>query len=160
MKNSIVIILLVFVSQVFAQDINELQKFDGTYYLLNGERSLQPGQQQTFIKTIQVVQNNQTILLGTSECEKCTPSIFTYQKEESKQLQKPVFYNQYGLYMIALDNHSFIYAMPTQPLEKGVWSKFPFINFYNKNKEEASIMTKEKLIQLAVELSKKYHKKI
>ena len=159
MKNSLLFISMLLLCVVLkAQNLDELASFNGTYYLLEAERSLQPGKQTANVKQLEIGKNtpvfksNGSVLLATSECEKCTPSIFTYKKEESEQLGKSVFYNSMGLYMIPIDKESFIYVMPTQQLG-GDWSNLRFSNFYSKNKNKVSTMTKEKLVGIAKSIS-------
>lgn len=140
----------------FAQDMSKLEVWNGEYHLMTAERSVMPGKQGTSLKQLQVVENNGTVMLATSECEKCTPSIFTYQKSESEKLGRPVFFNSMGLYMIAIDDTSFLYCMTRTKLGGGEWTALPFSNFYSKEKSDVEAMTAEKLKEIAVQISKSF----
>lgn len=147
---------LLFNNIVFAQDMDMLRSWDGEYHLMTAERSVMPGKQGTSIKQIQVVENNGTVMLATSECEKCTPSIFTYQKSESEKLGRPVFFNSMGLYMIVNDDSSFVYCMTTTKLGNGEWTSLPFVNFYSKKKSDVGAMTNDKLMEIVRRISKEF----
>ncbi|WP_462249695.1 hypothetical protein [Ekhidna sp.] len=136
-----------------AQSLDEMKSWNGTYYLMAGERSVVPGNQQATKKDLEIGENNGTILLATAECAKCTPSVFTYQKEISEKLEKPVFFNSMGLYMIPLDEDSFVYYMTTVKLGTGLWKSFYFMNYYSKDEAKAKEMTKEKLMEIGLKLS-------
>lgn len=161
-KKKYLLLMMLITLQISSQNIESLKVFDGDYFLMKKERSVQLGRQSTNEKKLQIIKHdnpifkdNSAILLTTSECEKCTPSIFTYKKEESKRLSKPVFYNNMGLYMIVYDKDSFVYVMPLEELG-GDWSSVTFSNFYSKNKEKVNVMTTDKLMSYIILLSKNY----
>lgn len=153
--------LLLFYKVANTQNIEKLKVYNGTYHLMEAELSMQPSKQTTKNKKIEIdkltpiFNSNKSVLLVTSECEKCTPSVFTYKINESKQLSKPVFYNSRGLYMIPYDKESFIYIVSDKKLGDD-WSSLSFSNFYSKNKQKVNAMTKEKLLSIAKSISKSF----
>lgn len=156
MKKTILLLLtLMFSSLLYSQNLEELQAWNGTYHLMAGERSVVPGKRQAVKKELQIGENNGMILLATAECEKCTPSVFTHMKDLSEKLGKPVFFNSLGLYMIPVDEDSFVYYMSSVKLGSGVWKSFYFSNFYSKDESKAKAMTNEKLLEMGMEISEK-----
>ena len=156
------LLMLLIALKINSQNIESLKMFDGDYFLMKKERSVQLDKEGTSVKKIQInkhdnsiFKDNNAILLTTSECERCTPSVFTYKEENSKRLNKPVFYNSMGLYMIAYDKDSFVYVMPLEELG-GNWSTVTFFNFYSKNKQKVNTMTKARLMSYIELLSKDY----
>lgn len=154
-KDLIFVFSLFYSTWLVAQDLVKLESYDGTYHLMKIERSVMPGKQGTNLKTLQVVEKNGTIMLATLECDKCTPSIFTYQNEPSEKLGNPVFFNSMGLYMIALDEDGFIYCMTQTKLGDGLWNSLIFSNFYSKDEIKVNEMNNDKLLKIAHLISKK-----
>jgi len=138
-----------------AQNIEELKTWDGEYHLMDGERSLIPKQTVTKHKTIQISKLGTTTMLAMSEHVRITPSLFTYVKTSSDKIGKPVFFNRVGLYFIAIDNNSFVSFGVTSMLGKQVWESVTFSNYYSKDPAKVKLMTKEKLLEMAKEISKK-----
>jgi len=149
-KLNLLIIALMISVALPAQNLDEMKAWNGTYYLMTGERSVVPNKQQATKKELEIGENNGTILLATSECDKCTPSVFTYQKEISVKLEKPVFFNSMGLYMIPVDEDSFVYYMTAVKLGTGVWKSFYFMNYYSKDESKAKGMTNDKLMEIGL----------
>lgn len=145
------IVLLAFIAS--GQELAELQSWNGEYHLMQPERSVQPGKTTTDFKKLEIGENNGTILLGTAECDRCTPTVFTYQSEISHKINKPVFFNSAGLYMIAIDTNSFVYYMVSTMLGKGAWDTLYFANYYSKDKQKTQAMTKEKLSEIAMQIA-------
>ena len=145
--------LFLLIGNIKAQNFDSLISWNGNYHLMDQERSVQPGKTGTTEKLIQIEKNSHTILLATSECDQCTPSVFTYQKDESMKYEKPIFFNSMGLYMIALDKNSFGYFMATKKLGDGVWEQILFANYYSKDKSKVSKMTQKSLKEIAKNIS-------
>lgn len=156
MKNRLIILILLSIClKVSSQNIEILKKFNGNYFLMKPERSVQPGKQSTSNKNLEVGSYGNAVLLGTSECDKCTPAVFTFKIEESNKLGKPVFFNSMGLYMIPYDKESFIYVMPSEKLG-GNWNTIAFSNFYSKNKGKVSSMTDKKLFSYIKSIAEEF----
>ena len=141
MKQRILVLLLFSINIIAAQQEMPTKSINGTYYLLFSERGVKT-------KHIQFGENNGTQLLAIAACEKCMPAVYTYKPKESKELEKPVFYNSIGLYVISYDAESFITVM----LSTNENTNFAFSNFYSKNPATIKTMTKEKIEAYAMGL--------
>ena len=150
----IFLILFSFFTLLFqAQNAKLVERFNGTYHLLEAERGI--NNKPTKTKLVQFGKNNNAQLLAIAACEKCLPAVYTYQEKESETYKMPLFLNSMGLYVIPFDKESFVIVLVDKKLGDGNWSKFGFSNFYSKNKGTVSKMTKQKIEKFAIEFSKK-----
>lgn len=150
------ILMLLFYNIASTQNIEELKSYSGKYHIMEAEYSLKFGKHTTKSKNIvidklnSVFKSNEKVLLITFECDSCKQSIYNYKAKESKLLGKPVFCNYKGWYMIAYDNESFVGASSEKELEGDLQS----LNFYSKNKQKVTHMTKEKLRNIVSKINK------
>jgi hypothetical protein len=79
------------------------------------------------------------------------PAVYTYKAEESKELDRLVFYNSTGLYLFQYDEESFVMIMINPKAEH--WTDFYFSNFYSKNKSKVASMSKEKIKKFMTKIS-------
>lgn len=143
---SFIVAALCFISSsaIYAQSGTPTSAIDGTYHLLTPERSPRGGTTKTML--MQYVEKNGQKMLVAAACEKgCTPAVYTYQSEHSQKLGIPVFFNSFGIYMIAYDDDSFISAIPDSPLGKATWKNLSYSNFYSKDAAKVSSMNAEKM---------------
>ncbi len=154
MKFILSLLLLFGASALNAQQNIPTEDMNGTYQLLVAERGAANGG-TTKKKLIQFGENNGTKLLAIAACEKCMPAVYTYQEEDSKRLNIPVFFNSSGLYVFGYDEDSLVAVLVTSKLGDGEWAGFSFSNFYSKSETKAKTMTKEKVETYAISLSKK-----
>lgn len=136
-----------------AQNKDLTAQFNGKYHLLEAERGTK--NKPTKTKVVQFGKNNGTELLAIAACEKCMPAVYTFQKNESKKYGTPIFFNSMGLYVITFDEESFVIVLVDKKIGDGNWSKFAFSNFYSKNKMKVDKMTKQKIEEYAIDISKK-----
>lgn len=126
---------------------------NGEYHLFEVERGI--NNQPTKTKLFEFGENNGVKLLAVAACEKCMPAIYTYQEEDSKRLGIPVFFNSSGLYALSYDKESFVIVLVKSMIADANWENFAFSNFYSKSNSKVTGMTKEKIANYAVSLSKK-----
>ena len=131
-------------------------EYNGTYNLLEAERGI--NNKPTNSKIFEFGEHNNLKLLAIAACKKCIPAVYTYQEEESKKLDIPVYFNSMGIYIIGYDNESFVAVLVTNKLGDGEWNNFSFANFYSKSKLKTATMNKEKISNYAKEISKKIMK--
>jgi len=124
-----------FMHKINAQNTLATAQINGTYHLLFVERD---GAKN---KIIQLAENNGTKMLAVTACSNCFPALYTYEKEESDRLGKPIFFNKMGLYVITYDAESFIIVM----LSTKEGENFSYLNFYSKNPTTVKNMTKDKI---------------
>ncbi|WP_417559190.1 hypothetical protein [Mesoflavibacter zeaxanthinifaciens] len=141
MKYILLTIILCVSFTLKAQDSKPTEAINGTYHLMDAERASQG--KTTKIKFFEFGELNSKEVLAIAACEKCIPAIYTYKPEESKEIDRFVFFNSAGLYVIQYDNESFVMIMPNPNGED--WLDFMFSNFYSKNKTKAEQMTQEKI---------------
>lgn len=153
MKNLLLLFVFIFTTNLKAQNAEFVERFNGTYHLLEPERGI--NNKPTKTKLVQFGKNNNTELLAIAACEKCMPAVYTYQEKESKTYKTPIFLNSMGLYVLPFDDESFVIVFVDKKLGDGIWSKFSFSNFYSKNKATVSKMTKQKIEEFAIQFSKK-----
>lgn len=141
---------LLFISGIFYGQITT-EANNGTYHLLEEERGM--GNKKTKTKIFQYGALGETKVLAVAACGRCSPALYKYLEEESKTLGRSIFYNKIGLYFIAYDVNSFVIIMPTNKKDKN-WSDFTFSNFYSKDKSKVEGMTKQKIKDFIIKISK------
>lgn len=95
-------------------------------------------------------------VMAVAACKSgCIPAVYTYQKEESRTLDLPVYFNTSGLYVIRYDANSFIIVQPDGMLGRQVWKKLGYSNIYSKNTTTAQSVTSEQIQQYALKLSER-----
>lgn len=124
---------LLAISSSFASNI-QLSKevVQGKYDLLNPQRG-QTGQIQSLM--LDYGKLGDKTILATAECERCFPATYSFLPEISKELDRPVFFNTQGVYVIAHDASTFVafYPKPLVEIGKGLIEDFMYINVYNKS---------------------------
>lgn len=149
----IVTLLWIFIStNLYAQSAGPGPAFDGTYHLLNPERSPNGGTTNQMI--VQYVERNGTKMLAAAACANCNPAVYTYQPEPSKALGISIFFNSFGIYMIQYDASSFVSVIPDKQFGKGIFVKIAYSNFYSKDKGKVADMTLAKVSEYAIGKSK------
>jgi hypothetical protein len=128
---------------------NPTEAINGTYHLLEGERGI--GNKPTKTKLFQYGLLGDTKVLAVATCEKCMPAIYKYKEEYSKELGVPVFFNDYGLFLITYDTESFVMIMHANK-EGADWTDFSFSNFYSKNNAKVNTMTQQKIKEYIINL--------
>lgn len=120
----------------------------GVYYLGQAER----GKTQ---KNIGVGNLKGKPVLALTDCKKgCPMAIYQYLEAESKETGKTIYYTT-GLYLIALEDGSFINVMPTTKLGDKPWTEFRFANVYSKDPAKAKQMSQQQIKDLAKQISDK-----
>lgn len=128
-------------------------EINGEYHLLEAERTSRGTTKQ---KKMEYGKVNGEQLLAALGCEQgCIPAVYTYQEEFSKKIGLPVFFNRYGIYMIAYDKNSFVHCVPDKVLGTGIWKTFRLANFYSKDTKKVASMTIKKATAYAISISKK-----
>ena len=120
------------------------------YHLLVAARD---GSKKQFLE---IGENRGTKILTMASCKKCMPVAYTFNTEASKETGKDVF-GISGIYVIPYDDNSYISVMPKSPivvLGEGIWETFQYYNFFSIDKSKVAIMTKEKVENYAIQLSK------
>lgn len=135
---------------LFSQNENPTEAMNGTYHLLEGERSI--GNKQTKTKIFQYGLLGNDKVLAVAACEKCMPAIYKYKEEDSKELKTAVFYNDIGLFLFAYDNESFVMMMPGRKVDAD-WTDFSYSNFYSKSKVKVAAMTQQKIKEYIIQIS-------
>ena len=143
------LIVLLMPYLLFSQNEQPTEAINGTYHLMDSERGI--GSKQTKTKLFQYGSWGEEKVLVVAACERCSPAMYKYQKEESEAMGVPVFYNAIGLYMITYDNESFVMMVPANKKSKD-WTDFTYSNFYSKNITKAEAMTKQKIIEFIMTL--------
>lgn len=146
-------VLLISTTLLFSQHEMPSNKNNGSYSLLEPERGIHS--KPTSTKFFEFGENNGINLLAIAACEKCIPAIYTYQETQSKRLGIPVFFNKMGFYVFGYKNNSFIIVLVSSELGKKAWTDFSFINFYSKDKSQINTISKQKITQYVIDLSKK-----
>ncbi len=137
------IIVLLIPYFLFSQNEMPTEAINGTYHLMDAERGI--GSKMTKEKLFQYGEMGTDKVLAVAACQRCSPAIYKYQKEDSEAMEIPVFYNAIGLYMITYDNESFVMMVPANKKSKD-WTDFTYSNFYSKSKVKAEAMTKQKIV--------------
>lgn len=119
-----------------------------TYYLLTASRD---GKNE---QLVQIGENRGTKLFLMASCKRCMPATYTHNKEASSILGKPV-YGKSGIYVLPYDENSYAIVLPNTVLGEGIWNSFTYTNFISKDKTKVSRMTKKKVENWAIDLSKK-----
>lgn len=138
------LVILLVPCMLFSQNEKPTEAINGTYYLMAAEKGI--GSKMTKEKLFQYTSWGNDKVLIVAACEKCSPVMYKYNKEESEAIGVPVFYNAVGLYMITYDDESFVMLVPANKNSKD-WTDFTYSNFYSKNKAKADAMTKQKIVE-------------
>lgn len=128
---------------LFSQSAVPTEAINGKYYLMAAEKGI--GSKMTKEKLFQYDTWGSDKVLIVAACERCSPAMYKYNKEESEIMEVPVFYNAVGLYMITYDDESFVMMVPANKNSKD-WTDFTYSNFYSKSKAKADAMTKQKIV--------------
>lgn len=137
------LLVLLIPSILFSQSKKPTEAINGTYYLMTAEKGI--GNKMTKEKLFQYTTWGNDKVLIVAACERCSPAMYKYSKEESDSTGIPVFYNAIGLYMITYDDESFVMIVPANK-NSNDWTDFTYSNFYSKNKVKADAMTKQKIV--------------
>ncbi|MDW3209905.1 MAG: hypothetical protein R8N23_08565 [Reichenbachiella sp.] len=149
---SFCLIICLLIQDANAQSYIPSTGLDGKYYLMTPERSPKGGTTQEML--VQYVERNGQKMLVAAACEDgCTPMVFSYQPAPSESLGVPVFYNSFGYYMISYEGDSFLSVIPDTQLGKDIWRSIRYSNFYSKDAEKSSVMTSDKISEIAISLS-------
>ncbi|WP_064792476.1 hypothetical protein [Shewanella woodyi] len=105
------------------------EQVNGVYDLAKPERSA-AGQTQELL--IQLGEHQGKTVIATAGCERCPPAIYSLMKQESSELQRAVFFNSMGVYLISYDDNTLVSVMADGLLGKKVWQKIAYINVYRK----------------------------
>ena len=143
------LVLFITTTSVYSQKELPTEAINGTYHLLEGERGI--GNKKTKTKIFQYGMFGKDKVLAIAACTKCMPAIYKYKEAESKELGIPVFYNDFGIFVIAYDDESFI-SLKLSNKENADWTEFLFSNFYSKNKMKVSVMTQKKIKEFVINL--------
>ncbi|TVZ55000.1 hypothetical protein OD91_0241 [Lutibacter sp. Hel_I_33_5] len=144
------LILILMPCMLFSQSKEPTKTIDGTYLLMDAERGI--GRKMTKEKLFQFTKWGNDKVLVVAACQRCSPAMYKYQKEDSQALGFPVFFNAIGLYMITYDKESFVMIMPANKKSPD-WTDFSFSNFYSKSKIKANAMTKQKIKEFIIKIS-------
>nr|BFF39861.1 hypothetical protein BACY1_16660 [Tenacibaculum mesophilum] len=142
------ILVFIFPITVYTQNEVPTKNINGLYHLLEGERTV--GNKQTKTKFFQYSLLGTTKTVAVAACKKCIPAIYKYQEAESKELNRPVFYNNIGLFLISYDKESFVMVMAANKQDSD-WTNFAYSNFYSKNYTKVKAMSQKKLKNLLYE---------
>ncbi|WP_452602705.1 hypothetical protein [Pontimicrobium sp. MEBiC06410] len=137
------LIVLLIPCMLFSQSKAPTEAINGKYYLMAAEKGI--GSKMTKEKLFQYATWGSDKVLIVAACERCSPAMYKYNKEESEIMEVPVFYNAVGLYMITYDDESFVMMVPANKNSKD-WTDFTYSNFYSKSKAKADAMTKQKIV--------------
>ncbi|MEC4724608.1 hypothetical protein HWQ46_03480 [Shewanella sp. D64] len=102
---------------------------NGVYDLAQAERS---GAGQTQELLIQLGEHQGKTVIATAGCQRCPPAIYSFMKQESTELQRAVFFNSMGIYLIHYDDNTFVSVMADGLLGKAIWKNIAYINVYRK----------------------------
>ena len=151
MKTIITCLIIALTSSVlFSQSEIPTEAINGTYHLLEAEKGI--GNKPTKSKLFQYGEFAGDKVLAIAACAQCMPAIYKYQKDESKELGIPVFYNDYGLFVITYDNESFV-MVKAADADSEDWTDFSYSNFYSKNEAKVIAMTQQKIKAFVVAVS-------
>ncbi|OUS02840.1 hypothetical protein A9Q86_01970 [Flavobacteriales bacterium 33_180_T64] len=135
---------------LFSQKEAPTEAINGTYHLMTAERGI--GNKQTKTQLFQYTKWGKDNVLVVAACERCSPVLYTYQKEDSEAMGISVFYNAIGLYMFTYDEESFIMMVPANK-ESTDWTDFTYSNFYSKSRVKAEAMTPQKIVDYITKIS-------
>lgn len=118
-------------SVLWAFDLNSSQ-IDGTYQLLKPERSTAGMVNKTQMQYGKMGNKN---VLARLHCKQCMPLVLSKMENISKELSRPTFYSKMGIYAMAYDKNTFVFAMPSTPTMLGeqAFTGFKYINVYSKS---------------------------
>lgn len=128
---------------LFSQSKEPTNAIDGKYYLMDAEKGI--GSEMTKEKLFQYTKWGNDKVLIVAACQRCSPAMYKYNKEDSDNYGVPMFYNAIGLYMFMYDDESFVMMVPANKNSKD-WTDFTYSNFYSKSKTKADSMTKQKIV--------------
>lgn len=135
---------------VYAQNEVPTKAINGVYHLLEAERTT--GSKTTKTKIFQYGLLGTTKVVAVAACKKCVPAIYKYQETESKELNRSVFYNSIGLFLISYDQESFVMVMPANK-QGADWTNFAYSNFYSKNSTKVKTMSQKKIKEFIVQIA-------
>ncbi|WP_299108976.1 hypothetical protein [uncultured Tenacibaculum sp.] len=144
------ILLFILPFTVYTQNEKPTKAIDGVYHLLERERTI--GNKQTKTKFFQYSLLGTTKVVAVAACKKCIPAIYKYQEAESKELNRPVFYNNIGLFLISYDQESFVMVMPANK-QGSDWTDFAYSNFYSKNSSKVASMSQKKIKDFILQIA-------
>lgn len=103
----------------------------GQYDLLTPQRG-QTGQVQSL--KAEYGKMGGKMVFVTSECDRCTPAIYSHLPEISAKLKRPVFLNGMGMYAMASDANTFVvfFPKPFAEIGKAEITDFMYLNVYSK----------------------------
>lgn len=116
-------------------------KGGSTIYLMEAERG------NTKLQ-LEEGENNGTKILAING------AMYTWQDEPSATLGKKIYFSTAGLYVMEYDANSWVSVMPDNQLGKAEFTKFMFSNFYSTDAAKAKSMSKAKVEEYAIGLSK------
>lgn len=119
---------LLFALQSLAFELDATQ-INGIHVLAVPERS-PAGQTQKL--EVEFGEMNGQKMLATRACQRCPAAAYNYLSDESAELQRPVFFNSMGIYVIAYDANTLVSVMADGQLGKKPWSKIVYANVYSK----------------------------
>lgn len=76
---------------LFSQSAVPTEAINGKYYLMAAEKGI--GSKMTKEKLFQYATWGSDKVLIVAACERCSPAMYKYNKEESEIMEVPVFYN-------------------------------------------------------------------
>lgn len=133
LKSLFIGVLCTLSSAAWSFDLDASQ-IDGSYKLLNPEESAQGMVNKTNMKYMKMRGKN---ILARLHCERCMPLMLSKMENISEELDRPVFFSkmgQVGVYAMAYDKSTFIFAIPSTPTTLGqqVFSDFKYLNVHSK----------------------------
>lgn len=143
------LVVLLMPCMLFSQSKQPTEAINGKYYLMDAEKGI--GSKMTKEKLFQYAAWGADNVLIVAACERCSPAMYKYKKEDSDAYGIPVFYNAVGLYMFMYDEESFVMMVPANKNSKD-WADFTYSNFYSKSKTKVDAMTKQKIVEFIATL--------
>jgi len=140
------LLVVLFNYNVHALELTEAS-VNGEYYLGVPER----GKSKVLMQYGQL--GNKTVI-AVAACQSCPPAVYSFQEEPSKTLGTPVFMTS-GLYLIPLNENSFVLVQPDGLLGRKVWSKIGHANLYTRDQQAAANFDRASVEKFAIDLSHK-----
>jgi hypothetical protein len=140
------LLVVLFNYNVHALELTEAS-VNGEYYLGVPER----GKSKVLMQYGQL--GNKTVI-AVAACQSCPPAVYSFQQEPSKTLGTPVFMTS-GLYLIPLNENSFVLVQPDGLLGRKVWSKIGHANLYTRDQQAAANFDRASVEKFAIDLSHK-----
>lgn len=105
------------------------ESVNGIYDLATPERSAAG---QTKKLQIEYGELNGQKILVSKACPQCPAAGYKMLNDETNELNRPVFFNSMGIYIVAYDENTFVSVMADAQLGKKAWSKITYANIYSK----------------------------